>query len=148
MRSEGAGLAEDLLPGDPVNVPFTCEAIVTQLAAAGVTPFVRSVTAHEATGDDCAHVFGAIDAAGAVTHLVHHRSFRVAPAKLHADVGFPRVEFRGLGGAFGEGSLQVVIGPDGFYADIDRWNPLESVTGLLKHNAFEVWLPRWLRRKK
>ena len=123
-------------------------AIVAQLDAAGVLPFVRSLTTQEGTTDHGAHVGGMLDTFRAINYLVRHPRFKEAPAQLHAEVGFPRIEFRSHGGAFGSGSLQVVIGPTGkFYADLDRWNPLESVEDCVKHNLFEVWWPKWLRRK-
>src|SRR5688572_21238178 len=45
--------------------------------------------------------------------------------KLHADVGEDLTDFRSYRGAFGKGSLQIVVDltTGQFYADVDAWSP-------------------------
>jgi hypothetical protein len=66
---------------------------------------------------------------------------------MHGGLG--RDEFRSVTGRYGPGSLQIVItrvSPsfDTWYADLDRWNPLQSVGGFLAHNLGEVFVP-WVK---
>jgi hypothetical protein len=74
---------------------------------------------------------------------------------LHQDVGKDRTDFRSFRGAFGKGSLQLVIDrkTGNAYADIDGWNPYEDVVGQVGHSFVDVLPPwiqagwRWFRRK-
>jgi hypothetical protein len=65
---------------------------------------------------------------------------------LHEDVGTHRMDFRSYRGAFGKGSLQIVLDwkTGECYADIDSWNPYEDVVSWVGH-AGEV-VRGWLRR--
>jgi hypothetical protein len=66
---------------------------------------------------------------------------------LHREVGTHLTDFRGYRGAFGKGSLQLVIdGKTGeCYADIDSWNPYEDVVSWVGHSVEVVrgWLRGW-----
>lgn len=66
---------------------------------------------------------------------------------LHADVGPNRCEFRSITGAFGEGSMQIVINRDtgAFFADIDKFNPAQDAVGAFGHLFGEV-IPNLFRK--
>ena len=66
---------------------------------------------------------------------------------MHGGLG--RDEFRSIKGRYGPGSLQIVIRPvspsfDAWYADIDRFNPLQDVAGFLAHQ-FGAVIPSFFR---
>jgi hypothetical protein len=65
---------------------------------------------------------------------------------LHRDVGNSLTDFRSYRGAFGKGSLQIVIDvcSGECYADVDGWNPYEDVVSWVGHSAEVV--RGWLRR--
>lgn len=67
--------------------------------------------------------------------------------KLHADVGDNLTDFRSYRGAFGPGSLQIVVDltTGQFYADVDLWNPYQDAVNWVGH-AGEV-LSGWWRRR-
>lgn len=54
---------------------------------------------------------------------------------LHADIGPNRADFRAHRGAFGKGSLQIVLDTNmgRCYADVDAFSPYEDVVGWLGH---------------
>lgn len=119
----------------------TTDDILAQLEKAGVTAYLTTTPErHEANGKDCAHVTFRVKRAKLIGYLWKHREFKKAPAMLHADVGWPRIEFRSRGGSLGLGSLQVALGvfSGRGYADIDEFNPLESWQDFIDHQRHEV----------
>jgi hypothetical protein len=66
--------------------------------------------------------------------------------RLHADVGNNLTDFRSTRGAFGQGSLQIVVDltTGTFYADVDLFNPYQDVVNWVGH-AGEV-VAGWFRR--
>lgn len=110
-----------------------------QLYRAGLEDYLVTAIDHPAVPGNRAHISGTIKKR-AVWYLLRHKLFRKAPARLHPEVGKVRVEFRSLEGMLGAGSLQVVVGVwSGRYeADIDIYNPLQSVESLIRHNVEEV----------
>jgi hypothetical protein len=64
---------------------------------------------------------------------------------LHVDVaGWPNIDFRSWNSDWAGGSLQVTVGGQGVWADVDRFNPY-SVVGFIEHGIFEVLPPIWKR---
>jgi hypothetical protein len=121
--------------------------ILAQLLEADVLRYAVSLIEHDATKAQGAHISGRFQMA-ILKYLPNHPEFKFGPALLHAEVGTPRIEFRSLKGAFGDGSLQIVINlKDGrFYADVDNFNPYESWGEFMKHNVLEVYLPKWFKK--
>lgn len=66
---------------------------------------------------------------------------------LHTNVGRKLTDFRSYRGAFGRGSLQLVIDRETgkCYADVDGWNPYADLIGFVAHSG-EV-IGHWLRRR-
>jgi hypothetical protein len=60
---------------------------------------------------------------------------------FHSEMGTPRTDYRSMPSVYGRGSLQVVVGPPGFYADVDRFAATDPV-GLMLHIVLEVLIPR------
>jgi hypothetical protein len=56
---------------------------------------------------------------------------------LHSDVGDDLTDYRAYHGAFGKGSLQIVVdrSTGRAYADVDRWSPYGDVAGFLGHTG-------------
>jgi hypothetical protein len=48
------------------------------------------------------------------------------------------MDYRSRNGTFGYGSLQVTIGPNGGYFDVDRFNPDQGFFSALGHIFLEV----------
>lgn len=67
--------------------------------------------------------------------------------RLHTDIGHDLIDFRSFAGAFGKGSLQIVIDKKTgkFYADVDKYNVYQDLVGLFGH-AFGEVLPYVWRR--
>lgn len=81
-------------------------------------------------------------------HLSRDDRFAHGPLHgLHTDVGPDRVDYRSFRGAFGKGSLQIVISKETgrCYCDVDKWNPYADVVGFVGH-AFGEVVPHWVRR--
>jgi hypothetical protein len=67
---------------------------------------------------------------------------------LHADVGAHRDDYRSYSGAFGKGSLQIVVDrvTGAAYADVDGHNPYQDVVGFVGH-AFAEVVPGWIKKR-
>ncbi len=122
--------------------PRTADEVFAQLHAAGLVPALR------------VYQFGPGSITGRVDLRVVHRlradpRFCEGPLHgLHADVGDDRLDFRSDRGAFGWGSLQIVIDKTTgrFYSDVDGWSPYMDAVNWIGH-AGEV-LRGWFRRGK
>jgi hypothetical protein len=66
--------------------------------------------------------------------------------RLHPEVEPPRIDFRAWSGAFGKGSLQIVISKrtGRCHCDVDRFNPYQDVVNIVGH-AYEV-IDGWWKR--
>lgn len=130
------------VPPWPLVVTSLAEhAVGKQLILAGIVPYIRTVEISELA------VRGWTYQVGLLQHLREHPEFCEGVLhQLHQDVGEDRTEFRCFRGAFGKGSLQLVIdrSTGKFYADLDHWNPYEDVVNWVGH-AGEV-LGGWWRR--
>lgn len=68
--------------------------------------------------------------------------------RLHADVGTNLTDFRSHRGAFGKGSLQIVVDltTGQFYADVDLFSPYTDLVNFMGHTG-EVIAGWWRKRK-
>ena len=75
--------------------------------------------------------------------------FVEGPLHLLHDVGAPKTEFRSERGAFGRGSLQVVVNTVNgrCVLDVDRFSPYDDVVGFLGHTG-EVVVSGWRRVRR
>lgn len=116
--------------------------VVSQLTRAGVLRFLTPVENSEKT------VLAQADE-GLIPFLEAHDAFASGGLHLlHPDVGDHRRDFRSYRGAFGKGSLQIVVDErtGKFYADVDAWNPYADVVNWIGH-AGEVIAGRLRRRR-
>lgn len=69
---------------------------------------------------------------------------------LHRDIPEPRLDYRSLKGAFGKGSLQLVVceTTGEFWCDVDRFSAYQDVVNIVGHAFGEVLFPKLFRRKK
>jgi hypothetical protein len=121
--------------------------VLDQLAKAGVLSYIKpgsvEVNAHSISGEIESDVLDLLRDHCQFQEGIFHG--------LHRDVGSHRTEFRSHRGAFGAGSVQIVIGRTSgkFYADIDGFSPYEDVVGIVGHLFGEVVpnkLRHWFRR--
>lgn len=119
------------------------ERVVAQLLASGCWDHVRSVQ----FGDGC--VTGYIGLKAIVMLRKDPQFTEGGLHRLHADVGDDLTEFRSDRGAFGKGSMQIVIDKTTgkFYADCDAWSPYMDLVNWVGH-AGEVIGGWWKRRKQ
>ena len=121
--------------------------VFRQLEAAGCLPFIKDyvIGPHSVTGKCALRL---------VTEILRGSTSPFYEGwlhELHVDVGPNRVDWRARKGAYGVGSLQMVVdalGPQAsgrFYADLDAHNPYQGAAPWLGH-SWEV-IAGWFRRK-
>lgn len=127
------------------------EMVLTQLQAAGYTPYVRSLqlTAQEEgwRGRMDLRVIDVLRRDNRFTEGFFYG--------LHADVGENLTEFRSFRGKIGPGSMQIVIDQrtGQFYVDVDKFDPYQDLANACGHlfgevvpdYAGRVW--GWLKRR-
>jgi hypothetical protein len=114
---------------------------VDQLQSTALWPHV---TAFYPDGDGCR---GVLSPAGR-SLLRQDPRFQSGPfSLLHPDIPEPRGDYRSLKGAFGKGSMQLVVcdATGEFWCDVDRYSAYQDVVNILGHTFGEV-LPHKLRR--
>lgn len=122
--------------------PRTADEVFAQLHAAGVVPWLRAYQFNPGS------VTGRIDLR-VIRRLRADPRFCEGPLHgLHADVGEDRLDFRSDRGAFGWGSLQIVVDKTTgrFYADVDAHSPYTDLVNWIGH-AGEV-IGGWFKRKR
>jgi hypothetical protein len=123
-----------------------CEAF-RQLEQAGYRPYLTACSANGTT------LFGTLDV-NAIERLTTDPRFANGVFYgYHRDVGGDLTDFRSYRGAFGRGSLQLVVDRQTgqFYADIDKFNVYQDVVGFIGHAFGEVvphWFKKWWRKNK
>lgn len=119
--------------------------VMSQVRRAGASPHLLNTNVREqsvyADVRDMASLMAALAQNGNMQQGALHR--------LHEDIGQKRTEFRGFKNAFGEGSLQIVLGLDTnrFYADVDKFSPYEDVVGIVGHSVEVIahFFKKWWR---
>lgn len=104
--------------------------VVKQLAAAGVMPYLRwprEVSRKHVRAVADIGLIEKLDRDGRFVSGGLHR--------LHPEVGEPRREWRSYTGAFGPGSLQIVLNTKNgeCYADVDQFNPYQDAVNWIGH---------------
>ena len=120
----------------------TAEDVLRQLEAAGLRRYLRAYQFNHGA------VTGRMDLLG-ILRLRALTNVCEGPLHgLHADVGDDRLDFRSDRGAFGPGSLQIVVDrlTGRFYADVDAYSPYMDAVNWFGH-AGEV-VRGWFRKRK
>jgi RHS repeat-associated protein len=111
------------------------------LARAGLLPYV-TITTTEPDEFGKPTVSGIVNQPGAVANILSGPDFNKGRmCGMHPAVGSRCFDYRSNLDVFGPGSLQVVIGPTRFYADVDRFNAYNPI-GFVLHGVFEFIAPR------